>query len=151
MRPLLLLLPVFALLLAATALLAAPDLAGPPRGSLPNRGLDHWEQQDPPPELQPTPPAPRGPAPVEVALRDGFFEPGETSAPEGSPVRFVNRGTEAHTVTGRAQGASATEVDRVLQPGEETVLGLGPGTHEFRCRFHSPGYGAGMAAQVIIG
>lgn len=149
MRPALLLVPVLAVLVVATALLAAPQ--GPlPRGRLANEGLDHWEQSDPPPELQPTPPAPQGAATAEVALRDRMYEPGETIIPDGSLVRFVNRGSEAHTVTGRLDGQTAVTLNRVLQPGQEAVLELEPGTYLLRCRYHSADYGEGMGGRVTV-
>lgn len=153
MRPALLI-PVAAGILLATALLPAPPSATPvqapqpARGHVVDTGLDHWEQSDPPPELQPSP-APRNE--VVVLMRDSAFEPRELNVPAGTVVKFLNRDPVAHGLTGASPGQTSAVPDRELKPGEELVLPLSEaGSYQLRCRYHSASYAEGMAMVLHV-
>lgn len=76
---------------------------------------------------------------VRVKVGDNFFRPKIVTIAKGDKVKWVNRGDNPHTVTGK-------NWDVVLSPGEAFRKRFRKaGTFEYRCRFHS-----GQRGTVVV-
>lgn len=105
----------------------AQEPAPPPPGQPPG-------DQPPGPEHQPTGTA----APfVEVALVDDAYEPAAASVPQGTSVRFLNRGNGTHSVTGGGADGGDPRIDQVLGPGQTAEVRWPAGDYRLWCKYHS--------------
>jgi plastocyanin len=78
-------------------------------------------------------------APVQVSAQDDFFEPAKVKIGQGEKVRWLNEGTEDHTVKFKG------EKNRFIAPGEDTAVRFkDTGRFKYHCTLH-----AGMTGTVI--
>ena len=84
---------------------------------------------------------------TEVTLSDFAFDPGELSVPADAVLTLVNDGAVAHNVS--VDGTASEMIDAGAD-GELDLIGVAPGTYEFRCDV--PGHAeAGMVGTITVG
>jgi plastocyanin len=77
-----------------------------------------------------------GDGPAEILMHDNSFDPICAMVSPDQEIHFRNEGVASHTFT-----VEAADIDVKLLGGEEATAGtagelLGPGEHEYVCRFH---------------
>jgi plastocyanin len=82
-------------------------------------------------------------ATVNVVMYDDNFQPKSINVQPGTTVRWTNRGTHAHTVTGKDESWDSGD----LQPGATySATFQQPGTYYYFCRHHE-----GMQGTIVVG
>lgn len=95
------------------------------------------------PAVPPTTPATSGEV-VEIALLDDRFEPPGASIPAGTTVRFVNRGSNWHSVA----AFDGSFVSGRLEPGQTFEVTIEtPGEVRFLCQHHAL---RGMVGRLMV-
>jgi plastocyanin len=78
-----------------------------------------------------------------VALEDDRFQPASIQVQPGTTVRWTNRGSHAHTVTGRNSRWDSGDIE----PGATySATFRAPGTYYYYCRHHD-----GMQGTIVVG
>lgn len=85
-------------------------------------------------------------APVEVVIRDNFFDPREIRVDPGDTVTWKDQGFRPHTVTSDTGLFDSGQ----MSSGEFSFTFEKEGTYYYHCRFHGAPHG-GMWGVVIVG
>lgn len=85
-----------------------------------------------------------------VEALDNRFDPEQLNVATNATVKWVNKGSNSHTVEIRPEGGSDTVHSAVIAPGESTTYTFqDAGTYQVWCRYHgSPGGGMHMTVTV---